>query len=410
MFVYNKLEHLFFTREVDKMERVILHCDMNNFFASVECKLNPELDKYPMAVCGSKDERKGIVLSKNEKAKKYGVKTGETIWNARVKCRELLTVRPHFEEYIKVSAKAREIYMRYTDMIEPFGIDECWLDVTASVYLFESGEAIAEKIRKEIKDELGVTVSVGVSFNKVFAKLGSDMKKPDAVTVIEMARYMDKIGGLPATDMIGVGPSVGKKLESYGIYTIEDIAIRSEKFFNLKFGKIGSHMWRNASGLDNSPVVSKDIDCPEKSVGHGMTAPKDLTTPEEVYAYMLELTRDIGHRMNVYEKKARGISVAVKDSSFSVRSWQAELPIATSSSSYIAKRAFSLFLKEYTWARPVRAVTVRAINMVPFDAPMQVSLFSDINEIEKAERLDKAIDELRERYGRRIITNASVMR
>lgn len=221
------------------MERTILHCDMNNFYASVECMLNPKLKGHPVAVCGSTEERHGIVLAKNYEAKAYGVQTGEVVWQAKQKCKDLIVVNPHYLEYIKYSRLAREIYSRFTDLIEPFGMDECWLDVSGSTDLFGTGEKIAEKIKETIKFELGLTISVGVSFNKIFAKLGSDMKKPDAITVIKKDTFKKKIWNLPASDMLGVGRATKKKLDNYGIYTIGDLAQTSPNLLQTTLGKNG---------------------------------------------------------------------------------------------------------------------------------------------------------------------------
>lgn len=205
------------------MQRVILHCDMNNFYASVECMLNPELKNKPVAVCGSVEERHGIVLAKNYAAKAFGVSTGEAIWQAKQKCQDLVIVEPHYEQYMKFSKLAREIYGRYTDQIEPYGMDECWLDVTGSGCM-GTGFEIADEIRRTVKFELGLTISAGVSFNKIFAKLGSDMKKPDAITCIEADSFQEKIWCLPASDLLGVGRATEKVLSGYGIHTIAGVS------------------------------------------------------------------------------------------------------------------------------------------------------------------------------------------
>ena len=244
------------------MDRVILHSDLNNFYASVECMLHPELKERCIAVCGSKENRHGIVLAKNEKAKKFGVKTAETIWQAKAKCPSLEIVSPHFEEYRKYSRMVREIYGEYTDLIEPFGLDECWLDVTGSRMLFGDGVTIANEIRNRVREEIGLTVSVGVSFNKVFAKLGRDLKKPDAVTEISRDNFRSKIWHLPANSIIGVGGSTYSRLTELGIKTIGDIAQAPCDFFETRFGKHGVALWQYANGLDTSEVAHKDYRSP----------------------------------------------------------------------------------------------------------------------------------------------------
>ena len=322
------------------MERIVIHSDLNNFYASVERRLRPELCGVPLAVGGNKEERKGIVLAKSEEAKRFGVKTGEALWQAKKKCPDLVVVPPNFPEYMKFSRMARAIYAEYTDLIEPYGIDECWLDVTHSTKIFRpfdgemyAGEGeerhfnpeylkfIGDELRGRIKSELGLTVSVGVSFNKVFAKLGSDMKKPDAVTVIPKESFKEIVWDLPASDMLGIGRATEKKLSSVGIYTIGQIAQFPVDFFQRRLGKCGVDIWRFANGLDNSQVIVRDIEVPDKTVGHGMTAVQDLESPAEVWKFMLELCQDIGHRLFVFNKKATGIAIAIRDKNLFTKQW-----------------------------------------------------------------------------------------
>ena len=391
------------------MDRIILHCDMNNFFASVECMLNPALRGQPVAVCGSVKDRHGIVLAKNELAKAAGVSTGEAIWRARQKCPALVTVEPHYDEYARISRAARRIYGRYTDLVEPFGMDECWLDCTGSTRLFGSGEEIAERIRREIFSELGVTVSVGVSFNKIFAKLGSDMKKPDAVTVISRERFREQIWGLPVTDLLGVGAATGKRLLSFGIRTIGDLALFPEEPLRRTLGKCGTMLRRYALGLDFSSVIPHDGDCPDQSVGHGVTTAADLVTGEEVEAVILSLTEEIGHRLFLYGKKAEGISVSVRDSRLRVREWQCPLVLPTQSPRIIAREAFRLFVKSYGWENPLRSVTVRAIRLSSAEATGQLTVFDGLDRDQRFEAADRAVEGIRRRFGRAAIRSASLL-
>lgn len=299
--VYNKnyskgirnTSHICRKRGIYMTERAILHIDMNNFYASVECMLDPALKAYPIAVCGSQEDRHGIVLAKNYAAKAYGVSTGEAIWQAQQKCKDLVIVPPHYEQYMKFSKLAREIYGRYTELIEPFGMDEVWADVTGSQHFMGSPLETAEKIRQTVKYELGLTVSIGISFNKVFAKLGSDMKKPDAITVIAKETFREQIWGLPASDLLGVGRAIEKKLSSVGIQTIGQIAQFPCEFFQRRLGKCGVDIWRFANGLDTSEVTVREIEAVDKTVGHGMTAVQDLDDPAEVWTFILELCQDI---------------------------------------------------------------------------------------------------------------------
>ena len=263
------------------MDRVILHVDMNNFYASVECMLEPSLRGKPVAVCGSTEERHGIVLAKNYEAKAYGVQTAEAIWQAKQKCKNLVIVPPHYDQYLRFSNKARKIYERFTDKIEAYGMDECWLDVTGC-YL-GSGPEIADIIRRTIKFELGLTVSVGVSFNKIFAKLGSDMKKPDAVTVIERHAFKEKIWSLPAEDLLGVGRATKKKLQKFGIKTIGELAGAPEDLMRREFGKNGVLLQQFARGNDMSEVKPCDYVMPIKSIGHGITTVQDLEKDKHLW-------------------------------------------------------------------------------------------------------------------------------
>lgn len=390
-------------------ERTILHVDMNNFYASVECMNNPELKQYPIAVCGDVEERHGIVLAKNYKAKAFGVSTGEAIWQARQKCRDLVIVPPHYDWYMKYSLLAKEIYGRYTDLVEPFGMDECWLDVTGSIRAMGTGEQIAEEIRYTVTKELGLTVSIGVSFNKVFAKLGSDMKKPDAITIIPKETFREKIWHLPASDMLGVGRATEKKLSSVGIHTIGELAKWPMEFFERRLGKCGVDIWRFANGLDNSKVIVRDTEALDKSCGHGITTLQDLEDDAEVWKVILELCQDIGHRLTVYRKKATGIAIAIRDNNLNCRQWQCGIPLATQSPSCIAKEAFSLFCRSYKWTAPLRSITVRAINLVSLDTPSQLDMFVDAKGIAKAEALDRCVEDLRARYGKHIIRNACLL-
>ncbi|HHT53725.1 MAG TPA: DNA polymerase IV [Clostridiales bacterium] len=390
------------------MERAILHCDANNFYASVECMLDTSLRDKPVAVCGSVEERHGIVLAKNYIAKAHGIITGEAVWQAKRKCRDLVVIPPHYEEYMKYSELAREIYARYTDLIEPYGMDENWLDVTGS-RIFGSAEQIAEKIRQSIKSELGITISIGVSFNKVFAKLGSDMKKPDAITVIPRESFREIIWDLPVGDLLGVGRATKKILGSYCIRTIGDLARTPPDFLRRRFGKCGVDLWLFANGKDNSPVVVRNMDVPDKTVGHGITTLEDLENPAEVWAVMLELCQEIGHKLYTYNKKASGVSIIIRDNELFSKEWQYRLKSSTQSPSVIAREAFELFLRSYKWERPIRTVTVRAIKLLPEGQPEQLNIFFDIKKQEKLDALDRTIEALRARYGSRIIRHAVLL-
>lgn len=394
---------------VKKVERVILHSDLNACYASIECMLNPALRGKPVAVAGSIEDRHGIILAKSQEAKVCGVKTGEAIWEAKLKCRDLITVQPHYDEYIKYSGFVRDIYRRYTDLIEPFGLDEAWLDVTGSQRLFGTGREISDDIRKTVKYELGLTVSIGVSFNKVFAKLGSDLKKPDAVTVITRDDFREKLWHLPANEMIGIGRATYKRLESFGIYTIGDLAACKQEWVTRQFGKCGTELWMFANGLDSSRVKPDGYRTPIKSVGHGITCSADLVDATEVWRVFLSLSQDVNRRLKHYNLKASGVQITVKDCNLFCRQFQKKLQIPTQSATELAHAAIDLFNRNYRWNYDVRAVTVRAIDLIDADTPAQLDFFSDMKHHEKMQKIDDTVLELRRRFGKDAIFNACLM-
>ncbi len=382
------------------MERTILHADFNNFYASVETMLNPKLEGHPVAVGGSAENRHGIILAKNYEAKKFGIQTGEALWQAREKCRDLIIVPPHYEEYLKYSKLARKIYEEYTDLIEPYGMDENFLDMTGSTGLFGDGVKIANELRERMKYELGLTISVGVSFCKVFAKLGSDMKKPDAVTVISKDSFREQIWNLPASDMVGVGRSTSKLLASYGIRTIGQLASAYPDLIERKLEKNGKLLLAFANGLDCSKVAPQDYEPPMKSIGHGITTMQDLENNAEVWNIMLALTQDIGHKLREYNKNAAGVAIYIRDNQLHVKQWQCQLPVRTHSAAIIAKEAYRLFERSYGWEYPIRSVTVRAINLCSQDLPEQLGFFSDATAVERKEKLETVIEDIRRRFGK----------
>lgn len=387
------------------MSKSILHCDMNNYYASVECLLDPSLKKYPIAVCGSVEERHGIVLAKNYIAKASGVQTGDAIWQAKQKCHDLVVVPPHYDEYIKYSKLARSIYCRYTDQVEPYGMDECWLDISGTETTLGPAMKVADELREVVKFELGLTISVGVSFNKVFAKLGSDMKKPDAATEIKQNSFQDIVWNLPASDLLGVGRATKKVLDNYYIRTIGDIARTEPDFLQRRLGKNGLTLWRFANGLDNSPVMKQDFVAPIKSVGHGVTTVADLENSDEVWPVILELAQDIGHRLKKYQKVADGVAIHIRDNALFTKQWQTALPIPTQSAMIIAKAANDLFKQRYQWGNPIRSVTIQAIRLTPQDTPRQIDMFIDMARVEKQERLDRCVEYIRSRFGKDSIRN-----
>ena len=391
------------------MNRVILHSDMNSFYASVEMMLNPSLKDTVMAVGGSTEKRNGIILAKSEKAKKMGVKTGMALWEARQCCPDIVIVHPQYEQYIKYSKLAREIYERYTDRVEPFGSDESWLDVTQSTKLYGSGEQIAERIRQEVKSELGLTVSIGVSFNKIFAKLGSDMKKPDAITVITRENFKEKVWGLPVEDLLFVGRATKSKLNRCGITTIGDLARFPDYLLKSKLGKNGLMIHAYAKGKDISPVVPVGFESQIKSIGHGITCISDLENNTEVCNVIQELSQSIGQKLRKHGLAARGVQIYIRDKNLYGSQWQTQMLYSSQCSLDISRTAKELFMRSYRWTDNVRSVTVRAINLIPAYIPVQLSLFNDIEQREKMLKIERSIDEIRRRFGYDAVTYASLI-
>lgn len=392
------------------MARHVLHVDMNAFYASVECQRRPELRQKPVAVCGDPEARHGIVLTANYVAKPKGVKTGMAIWQAKQVCPDLVVLPADMGEYIRISRMAREIYERYTDQIEPFGLDESWLDVTGSTELFGSAMDIAQEISDSIKFELGITASIGVSDNKITAKLGSDYQKPDAITRIERDNYKDIVYPLPVGDLLYVGPATERKLRSIGIKTIGQLAQSSPGLLEYKLGKMGMILHTFANGLDVSPVQRSDHIRAIKSVGNSATTPRDLVNDDDVRLMLYLLAESVACRMQELASKCTVVEVSVRDSELHWYNRQRKLAVPTCSSAEIAEVAFDLFRRSYPWTQPVRSIGVRGAGLVDGSVGIQTSLFDNDKRRSAWERIDVTVDELRRRYGymsvRRAITMA----
>jgi DNA polymerase-4 len=375
---------------------------MNNFYASVECLYNPSLRDKPVAVGGDPELRHGIVLAKNYIAKQYGIQTGEALWQAKQKCPDIVFVPPHFDKYLRFSKMAKEIYSEYTDQVESFGLDECWLDVSGSTHLFGSGKHIADEIRAKIKYELGITASIGVSYNKIFAKLGSDMKKPDATTVIEQLSFQDSIWNLPVSDLLYVGRATTNKLKRYYINTIGDLAKTDVKWLEQRFGKIGIMLWQFANGLDTSPVSNIGAKSLIKSVGNSTTTPRDLTDPEDIKITMYILCESVAARLREYDFKCRTVHIYIRDNELESYTRQGKLLIPCSNSDDIFKKAYELYGKNHNKDKPIRSIGVKACDLV-YDEYTQLSLMPEIKKIQERDNLERAIDSVRNRFGHQSI-------
>ena len=387
--------------------RHILHCDMNAFYASVEVQRHPELRGKPVAVCGSQEERHGIVLTANYVAKPRGVKTGMAVWQARQVCPDLVILPPDMAEYIRISRYAREIYEDYTDQVEPFGLDESWLDVTGSAGLYGSPMAIAQEISNRIKTELGITASIGIANNKVTAKLGSDYRKPDAITRIEADNYKGVVYPLPVEDLLYVGPATSRKLRAVGICTIGHLAKCPVEFLERRLGKMGGILHMFANGRDVSPVQRSDHIPNIKSVGNSATTPRDLVSEADVQLMLLLLAESVCTRMRVLASRCTVVEIYVRDTELRSYCRQKKLPRPSCSSQELAEVGMSLFHQNYDWARPVRSIGIRGAGLVEA-AEQQLSLYADDQRRDKWERIDRAVDWLRERYGYMSVRRAMV--
>ncbi len=389
--------------------RTILHSDLNAFYATAQQTLEPSLSSVPFAVVGRVEDRHGIVLAKNELAKAYDVRTGEALWQAKKKCPALITREPNFDLYYRLSKKVREIYARYTDRLEPFGIDECWLDVTESHRLFGTGEEIAEKIRREVKVETGLTVSIGVSFNKVFAKLGSDVKKPDAITVISKENYQDIVWKMPVENLLYVGRSTKQKLNRVNIINIGDLARADRDFLIKLLGKWGGVLGSFARGEDHAPVRKVNEQDPIKSIGNSMTVYRDLYTDEDVRAVLFLLAETVAERLCESDVgRAWVVSVSAKSKGLLTYGKQFRLPAPTKTSEKIGETAFQLFKECYPFTEPVRSLGVAVSN---FSGGVEQLSFDVDNVTEhKREQFEKAVGHIRDKYGKNSLNRAAVLK
>lgn len=391
--------------------KIILHSDLNACYASIEELHHPELRGRPLAVGGDAEQRHGIILAKNQAAKARGVKTGETIWQARQKCPHLEVLPPDFDLYWRFCKRVRGIYSEYTDRVEPFGIDEAWLDLSGCTSLFGDGEAVAQELRQRIRRELGITVSIGVSFNKIFAKLGSDYKKPDAVTVISPENYRDLVWPLPAADLLYVGPATERKLGRYGICTIGQLAGANDVLLKTELGKMGLVLGHFARGEDSSPVQQLGDVATVKSVGNGVTAPRDILTPEDAKVVFWVLAESVAERLRELGFLASTLQIGVRDSELRRYERQEKLHRPTSLAEELCAAAMNLLMEHHNWrGSPIRSLELRGSDLLDAQATvLQTSLFENEEQRHKREQLAETVDWLRQRYGRRALRRGITM-
>ncbi|MEG1773913.1 MAG: DNA polymerase IV [Oscillospiraceae bacterium] len=392
------------------MDRVILHCDCNGFYASVEGVLRPALQAVPMAVCGDPKSRHGIILAKNEPAKRFGIQTAETVWMALRKCPELTLVAPHREEYVKYSKQINAIYERYTDLVEPFGIDESWLDVTGSVHLFGSGVEIADALRRTVREETGLTISAGVSFNKIFAKMGSDYQKPDATTEISRENYRALLWPMSVSNLLYVGDAVQKKLSDLYIETIGQLAQADPTRLIARLGKLGGELHAYANGRDDSPVRSAYEPREIKSIGNGMTFRRDLVGPADLRVGLEALCDEVAGRLRREGLLCRTVQVQIKDTHLRVISRQRPLDAPTALASELAEAALALVCESWNLSIPIRMLTVTGCGLIPAEGEArQLSLFGQDEQHERRQKLETAIDAVRGRYGRGSLSTGAIL-
>ena len=381
------------------MDRVIIHSDANCFYASVEMLYHPEFAGKPLAVGGDPEARHGIVLTANYIAKKHGVKTGMALWQARQACPDVIFVPPRMDLYLKFSSMLREIYGEYTDKIEPYGCDEAWLDVSDSISLKGDGRKIADEISARVKKELGITVSEGISWNKIYAKLGSDYKKPDAITEFNRENYKSLIWKLPASDLLYVGRSTNRTLSKYGIHTIGDLACTDPDFLLKTLGKMGLVIHSFANGWDESPVATEGYSAPIKSIGNSTTTPRDLENDLDVQIIFMALAESVSARLRKHGFKCNTVAISIRDNGLYHFSRQMHLREPTDITDEIMEAAMELFRNNYDWSHPIRSLGVRGADLVTADIPVQMSLFMNEEKRARQEKMDKAVDEIRRRFG-----------
>ncbi len=395
---------------VRKTDRTILHIDCNAFYASVECLRHPELRGRPVAVGGEAEKRHGIILAKNQLAKENGVKTGEALWQARQKCPGLVILPPDYTRYILFSRRCREIYEDYSPQVESFGLDECWVDVSNTPKLAQLGpKMLANEIRLRVKEQVGITVSVGVSYNKIFAKLGSDYKKPDAVTVFDRGSMREKVWPLEASELLYVGRATERKLRTFGIRTIGELATTPVDYLQGWFGKWGLLLHCFANGMDSSPVAKVGEESIIKSVGNSTTTPRDLTNEEDASVVYWMLCESVAERLREGGFRCTVVQISLRSSDLVCFERQMKLPEPSCLASELHEAAMCLLRENYGWARPLRSIGVRGAELVPETAPEQLSLFGDGEKRERCLRLEKTMDALHRRYGHTALSRAAVL-
>lgn len=384
------------------MDRVILLSDCDAFYASVETLLNPSLAGKPLAVAGDPKDRHGVVVARNQLAKGFGVRTTDTVAEARRKCPEITFVPPHNERYREVSASVNALYLEYTDLVEPYSVDESYLDITH--ISSRTGADVAGEIRRRVREEVGITVSIGVSFCRCFAKLASEFNKPDGTGVILRADMERIVWPRPAGELLYVGKRTVEALAKLGIRTIGDLAQAEPELLARKLGKHGTQIWRYANGLDDSPVRAWDTPREVKSIGSGYTFPRDISSESEIRSNLSAMADKVAATLRAKSIKCRAVQVSIKSPSLKVIQRQQQLAEPTFLMSELSSAALAIVLSNWPRGAPIRALTVTALDLIPAsEAGGQMSVFDDQTELsqrEKRERLEAAVSDIRRRYGK----------
>ncbi|MCL1830778.1 MAG: DNA polymerase IV [Oscillospiraceae bacterium] len=389
--------------------RVVLHADMNNCYASIEMLYHPKLRGHPVAVGGNAEQRHGIILARNYEARPYGVRVGQALWEARKLCPNLIIVPPDYEKYLRFSRYFKDMLSEYSPQVEPFGLDESWVDVTGCLAEHSTGENLANELRERAKTELGITISVGVSYNKIFAKLGSDMKKPDATTVINEDNYRNVVWPLPVEDLLGVGRATKAKLVSYGVRTIGDLAQCDTITLKSWFHKWGLFLHTYANGYDSSPVAETGSENMIKSIGNSTTCPRDLLNDEDAHIVFQNLAESVSERMREQGLMAKTVQISLRTNDLFWFERQMPLPKPSHISTELCDVAMQLLRQNWDWNKPLRSIGIRGTNLTPIIEQRQLSLFEDEQRREKFENLEFTIDGIRRRFGHYSIDRAMLL-
>ena len=394
-----------------QVPKIYFHVDVNSAFLSWSAvKLLAEGEKtdlrtIPAVVGGDEESRHGVVLAKSIPAKKFKIHTGESLFSARAKCPGLTVTPPDFDCYVRNSKALLAILAQYSPEVEQYSIDEAFLNMTGTQALFGTPLAVAQQIRRRVRQELGFTVNIGVAPNRLLAKMASDFEKPDKVHTLFLSEIADKMWPLPVGELFGIGPAAARKMYEYSIFTIGDLAKSDRNFIKALFGVRGDTFWNYANGIESEPMTK--LDAKDNSYGNSVTTPHDLARPQEADGTLLALCDSVGGRLRVDGKTARVIAVQLVDNAFKRTSHQVTLLNPTNSTDVLYQTA-KVLLRQMWPKRPVRLVGVSA-EKTGTDCFEQLDLFTDIHKTDKQEKLDRTADALRKRFGENAVLRATLL-